>query len=65
MREDYKIKNATAKVEVEVEKTIAEKLSAMETYSKLTKSEIVNTALKRFIAAHKDFLPPESHSAKK
>jgi len=65
MRDDYKLIGPTAKVEVAVEKDIAEKLSAMETYSKFSKSELVNTALKRFIVSHKDFLPPETHSAKK
>jgi hypothetical protein len=60
MRDDYKLQGATAKVQVDVEKDVAEKLSEMEKYSKLTASEITNTALKRFIAAHKDFLPPEA-----
>ncbi len=59
MREDYKIQGPTSKVEVEVEKTVAEKLAKMETFSKLTKSELTNTALKRFISSHKDFLPPD------
>ena len=59
MRDDYKIQGTTAKVEVQVETTVAEKLVLMETYSKLSQSELVNTALKRFIAAHKDFLPPK------
>jgi hypothetical protein len=57
MRDDYKMVGQTAKVEIEVEKEVAEKLAAMEKHSKLTKSELTNTALKRFIAAHKDFLP--------
>ncbi len=60
MLDDYKLKGATKKIEVEVEKDIAEKLSGMETHSKLSRSEIVNTALKRFISQHKDFLPPQS-----
>lgn len=59
MREDYKIKGSTVKVEVEVEAVVAEKLGKMEQFSKLTKSELANTALKRFIAAHNDFLPGE------
>ena len=64
MRDDYKINGATEKVEIEVEKSIAEKLAAMEKYSKLTRSEIANTALKRFISSHKDFLPPEFPATK-
>ena len=59
MRDDYKIKGATAKIEVEVEREVAERLSTMEKHTKLTRSEIANTALKRFISAHKDFLPQE------
>jgi hypothetical protein len=61
MRDDYKMVGQTAKIEVEVEKEVAEKLAAMEKHSKLTKSELTNTALKRFITAHKDFLPADSH----
>ena len=57
MREDYKLKGAVSKLEVQVEKDVAEKLAAMETYSKISRSELVNTALKRFISQHKDFLP--------
>jgi formyltetrahydrofolate hydrolase len=58
MREDYKIKTATAKLEVEVEKEIAERIQAMAQYMKIPASELANTALKRFISSHKDFLPP-------
>jgi hypothetical protein len=60
MRDDYKLVGQTAKIEVEVEKEVAEKLAAMEKQSKLTKSELTNTALKRFITSHKDFLPTEN-----
>ncbi len=58
MRNDYKIKTQVQKIEVEIEKEVAEKLQAMEQYSKFSSSELVNTALKRFISSHKDFLPP-------
>jgi len=59
MRDDYKMVGPTVKIEVEVEKEVAEKLAAMEKHAKLTKSELTNTALKRFITAHKDFLPAD------
>ena len=59
MRDDYKIQGPKAKLEVEVEKSIAELLDSMEKFSKFTKSELTNTALKRFISSHKDFLPRE------
>lgn len=61
MRQDYKIQGATTKVELEVEQTVAEILTKMELYSKIPRSELANTALKRFIASHKDFLPPVEH----
>lgn len=57
MRDDYKLVGKTTRLEVEVEKDVQEKLLAMEKHSKLTLSELTNTALKRFISAHKDFLP--------
>lgn len=58
MRDDYKIKGTRAKIEIEVEKEVAELLSKMEVYSKHTKSELANTALRMFISRHHDFLPP-------
>lgn len=60
MRDDYKLKGPVTKVAVEVEKDVAEKLAQMEVHSKISQSELANTALKRFISAHKDFLPPNS-----
>jgi hypothetical protein len=58
MRDDYKLQGPTAKVSVELEKPVAEILADMEKHAKLSQAEIVNTALKRFISQHKDFLPP-------
>lgn len=57
MLDDYKLKGPTRKIEIEIEKDVADKLQRMEAYAKLSASEIANTALKRFISAHKDFLP--------
>jgi hypothetical protein len=57
MLNGYKLNGPTRKIEVEVELEVAEKLLKMEQFAKLTKSEIANTALKRFISTHKDFLP--------
>jgi hypothetical protein len=65
MLDDYKMKGPTKKIEVEVEQEVAEKLSLMEGHSKLTRSEIANTALKRFISHHKDFLPVSKDGSKK
>jgi len=58
MRDDYKISGKTAKLSADVEKTVIEDIKTMSEFIKLTSSEIVNTALKRFISNHKDFFPP-------
>ena len=47
----------TVKVELDLEREIADQLLAMEGYTKIAKSEIVTVALKRFISAHKDYFP--------
>jgi hypothetical protein len=58
MRDDYKIKGPTVKKDCEVEERVAQNLEKMSQYTKLSESELINTALKRFITTHKDFLPP-------
>jgi hypothetical protein len=65
MRDDYKIEGAKKKVEIEIEAHVASLLESMSQHTKLTPSEISNTALKRFIAAHKDFLPARNPTASK
>jgi hypothetical protein len=64
MLDGYKLKGKTIKIEVELEEEVAEKLKRMEGHVKLSASEIANTALKRFISAHKDFLPPTESAPK-
>lgn len=58
MREDYKITQATTSIKIDVEKEVVETLEKMQQHTKLTVSELANTAIKRFIASHSDFLPP-------
>jgi hypothetical protein len=58
MRDDYKFNGPTAKFNVEVEKQLIETIQAMSEHTQLSVAEITNTALKRFISGHKDFLPP-------
>ena len=67
MLDDYKLKGTIDKIEVEIESEVIEILVQMERHINLTRSEIINTALKRFISSHKDFLPafPASDSAAK
>ncbi len=48
------------KIEVEVDTKVAEQLDAMAAFTKIMKSELVTTALKRFIAGHKDYFPRDS-----
>ena len=59
MKNEYDLQGKTEKLEVEVEEKVAHQLQEMADYMKFSSSEIVNTALKRFIANHKDFLPVE------
>ena len=63
MRDDYKVMGNTGKLTTEVENDILEKIHAMSEYTKLSISEITNTALKRFVSGHKDFLPPSASKA--
>lgn len=60
MKSDYKIEGKTTKIELQLEDDVVEVLQVMAKYSKFTTSEIANTAVKRFISQHKDFLPPDS-----
>lgn len=64
MKSDYKITKETAPITLQIEKDLVEALKAMEIYSKHTQAEIANTAIKRFVAAHKDFLPPDYNKGK-
>ena len=47
----------TDKIELSLEKDLIEALRLMESHTKISKSEIVTTALRRFISAHKDYFP--------
>lgn len=62
MKDDYKLQGTIAKLQIDVEKDVAEKLQAMESFTKIPTSELVNTAVKRFITQHMDFLPPRKKS---
>jgi hypothetical protein len=57
MKSDYKIQGKLATLTLQVEEGVAQVLLDMEKHSKHTSSELANTALKRFITHHKDFLP--------
>lgn len=58
MRDDYKMNGPLTRLEVQVEKDVIEKLSLMEKHARIPVAELVNTAIKRFISHHKDYLPP-------
>lgn len=47
----------TTTIQVSVEKEVAEILKAMADHTKSPEGELVNTALRRFIATHSDYLP--------
>jgi metal-responsive CopG/Arc/MetJ family transcriptional regulator len=57
MKEDYPLKGPTVEVKVQLEKEVSETLKKMAEYKKLGESEMINTAVKRFIAVHSDYLP--------
>ncbi len=57
MKEDFPLKGPTLTVTLQLEKEVAETLKKMAEYSKFSDAEIANTAIKRFIAVHSDFLP--------
>lgn len=57
MKEDYALKGPTVSITLKLEAEVAETLKKMMEYAKLSDSEIANTAIKRFIAVHSDFLP--------
>jgi hypothetical protein len=59
MRDDYKLRGSMADLQVAIEKDVVERLRAMEKFTGLTVAELTNTALKRFITHHSDFLPAE------
>lgn len=59
MRDDYKIVKPTGPISLQIENEVIEVLKAMETHTKITVSELANTALRRFISAHKDFMPSD------
>ena len=58
MLDDYKMMGTTKEIQISVEEEVAVTLAAMAQYSGINASELTNTALKRFISHHKDFLPP-------
>lgn len=44
-------------INVKVEKSVAECLKVMSEHTKKSEGELVNTAMKRFIATHSDYFP--------
>lgn len=59
MRSRYPLRGPVQGLTVQVEAPVYDALFSMVRHTKFTSSEIVNTALKRFISQHKDFLPPD------
>jgi predicted transcriptional regulator len=60
MKEDYAFKTDAVSTSFKLEKEVAETIKKMAEYTKISESEMVNTAVKRFIATHSDFLPPRA-----
>ena len=59
MRDDYKIVKPTSSISLQIESEVIDILKAMESHKKITVSELANTALRRFISSHKDFMPSD------
>ena len=57
MKEDYPLKGKTIELKITLEIGVADTLKKMVEFAKLSESEIANTAIKRFIEVHSDFLP--------
>lgn len=57
MKEDFPLKGATVQVSIQLEKEVSETIKKMAEFKKLGESELINTAVKRFIATHSDFMP--------
>jgi hypothetical protein len=58
-REPFKL---DTKVEITVEKAVAEAIKIMSQHTQIPEGELVNTAMRRFMATHSDYFPK---SAKK
>ena len=57
MKDQYLLNGPTEEIKVVIERDVADKLKTMAEYTKMKPGEIVNTAIRRFIANHKDFFP--------
>ncbi len=57
MKEDYVLKGTPTTLQIQLEKEVAETLKQMVEFTRFGESEIINVAVKRFIALHSDFLP--------
>ncbi len=60
MKEDYPLKGQTVQITITLEKAVAETIKKMAEHTKFSESELANTAVKRFIAVHSDFLPKKN-----
>ena len=63
MLDQYKINGPTGKVEILIEEEVIRIIQAMAQAKKFSFSEITNTALRRFISQHSDFLPRDKKGA--
>jgi len=59
MKQDYALKGKTVEVRIQLEESVVETIKKMVEYTKFTDSELMNTAVKRFIEVHSDFLPKQ------
>lgn len=58
-KEESEVKRAT--FEIEIDAVLINQVALMEKHTKISKTELVETALRRFVSQHKDYLPEEKH----
>lgn len=58
-KETLKAPAAVASLKLEIDKTLVDQLNVMESHTGISKEELLSTALKRFISAHKDYFPED------
>jgi hypothetical protein len=60
MKDPNKKLDLSAKLQASVEPYVLESVKAMAGHTKISEDEIINTALRRYIATHSDFFPPRT-----
>lgn len=60
MKDSNKKLDLNTSIQAKVEANVAESLKLMSGHTKISQDEMINTALRRYIATHSDFFPPKN-----